>query len=142
MAPRGGAPRGGESREEGAGGARVPEKKKKAEVFLLISRQPRRVSGRARDFQRARQPGLSGGGAWNPLPVPGESRALAFPRFCWGPALQPYPSQVVVGVPSGCATLDSGFFGPLHPYLMGMQCRPPWVAGSVKKKRGGMQVSA
>jgi hypothetical protein len=43
------------------GGPQVPEKKKKnTEVFLLISRQPHRGSGRARDFQRARRPGLSG----------------------------------------------------------------------------------
>lgn len=59
---------------EGAGGARVPEKKKKSRSFLLISRQPHRVSGRARDFQRARRPGFSGGPG-----NPGESPARAFP---------------------------------------------------------------
>lgn len=78
------------ARGRGSASARK-EKKKKAEVFLLISRQLSRVSGRARDFQRARPArpfGVGGGrgGAWNPLLVPGESPARAFPKLCSRPA--------------------------------------------------------
>lgn len=61
---RGGvAPRGARRRAPGERECQKSEKKKKKSrsFFLQISRQPRRVSGRGRDFQRARRPGLSGG---------------------------------------------------------------------------------
>lgn len=81
----------------------MPEKgKKKAEVFLQISRQPRRVSGRARDFQRARRPGFSGGPgipSQSPeSPGPAVSQVVLGACKRRGPGLQPDPSQEVVVV--------------------------------------------
>lgn len=89
----------------GRGERECQEKKKSRSFFLLISRQPRRVSGRARDFQRARRPGLSRG-AWNPLLVPRRVPGLRLSQVVLGACkgrgfcLQDDPSLVmVVGFP-------------------------------------------
>lgn len=78
----------------GPGGGRLGSvsarkgKKKKKKKQKFFSRFPgsRAAFRGARGISSARGgPGFrGGGGAWNPLPFPGESRARGFPRLCWG----------------------------------------------------------
>lgn len=78
-----GAPHVGAKARRRAPGESECQKRKKAEVFLQISRQPRRVSGRARDFQRARRPRLSGGPGI-PSQSPESPRPEPFPGCAGG----------------------------------------------------------
>lgn len=94
--------RAGRRARGGAAGSVSARKEKKAEVFLLISRQLHRVSGRARDFQRARPAqtlGVGGGLESPPGPgrVPGPRLSQVLLRACRrrGPSLQSDPSQAV-----------------------------------------------
>lgn len=84
-------PRGAGRRAPGERECQKREKKKKSRSFSpdFPAAAPR--FGARAGFP-AREAARTFGGAWNPLPVPGESRARGFPRLCWGLARRGGPA--------------------------------------------------
>lgn len=126
----------------------MPEKgKKKKEKQKFFSPDFPAAAPRfgARAGFPAREAARTFGGAWNPLPVPGESRARGFPRLgaCKrrGSGLQPDPSpEVVVVPPPSLRPLDTerlNFSGPLCTHLSNGQATPASLGWRGRFKKGG-----